>query len=106
MLRIIVIGLISLIMLPAAILSLSDSPEAWAQSDRTDLMQQSDHKSRSTTQAEDEPVKQQAAGIVPLENGTGDGDYLVLALLVASVVIMAFVASRKSGPRRKSRRRA
>ena len=94
MLRLTAISLIFLFLLPAVLSTLSGASEAWAQANQTDLMQQSDHKRRAAKQAKPEPVQQQAAGIVPLETGAGDGDYLIMAILVGSVVILAFVAAR------------
>jgi len=80
--------------MPAIVSSLSGPSEAWAQADRTDLMQQSDHKRRAQNRTKPEPVQQQMAGVAPSEAEAGDEDYLVLVILVASVVILAFVATR------------
>jgi hypothetical protein len=57
-------------------------------------MQQSDHKQRAAKKSKPEPSQPQAAGVVPLEADPGDGDYLVMVILVASVVILALVATR------------
>jgi hypothetical protein len=65
-------------------------------------MQQSDYKRRSANQAKSAPAQQQAAGIVPVDADTGNGDYLVLAFLVVSIVILAFVAARGKGIRFRS----
>ncbi len=102
MLRLTAISLIFLFLLPAVmpwsmpvvLSSLSGPSEAWAQADRTDLMQQSDHTRRTKNRTKPEPVQQQMAGVVPSEAGADDEDYLVLVILVASVVILAFVATR------------
>jgi len=105
MFRLTATSLILMFLLPAVLSSLSGPSEAWAQADRTDLMQQSDHKQRATKQAKPEPVEQQTAGVIPIEANAGDGDYVVLALLVASVVILAFVAACGKKIRFKSRPR-
>ena len=109
MLRIIAAILILTLLLPtimpAALSCLSGSSEALAQAGKTDLMQQSDHKRRATKQAKPEPVQQQTAGVVPIEADTGNEDYVVLGVLVASVVILAFVAKCGRKLRLKSRRR-
>ena len=102
MLRLTAIILISIFLLPtimpwsmpAVLSSLSSPSEAWAQANRKDLMQQSDHRRRATNQTKPEPVKQQAAGVVPLGADADDGDYLVLAILIGSFVILALVATR------------
>jgi len=88
---------------PVVLSSLSWQSEAWAQTDRTDLMQQSDHKRRATNQAKPEPVQQQTAGVIPIEADVEDGDYVVLAILAASVVILAFIATRGKKIRFRSR---
>ncbi len=93
MLRFTAISLIFIFLLPA-IIPWSMPAEAWAQASRSDLMQQSDHRRRTANQAKPEPVKQQTAGVVPLGTGARHGDYLVLAILVGSVVILAFIATR------------
>jgi hypothetical protein len=117
MFRITGIILISILLLPAITpialpfaipdlpLPLWRTPEAWAQADKTDLMQQSDHKRRAANQAKAEPVRQQAAGVIPIEANSGDGDYLVLAILVGSILILAFLASRRKKIRFKPRSR-
>ena len=94
MFRLAAISLVLVFLLPAILSSLSGPSKAWAQADRTDLMQQSDHKRRTTNQTKPEPVEQQMAGVVPSEAGAGDEDYLVLGILVASVVILGFIATR------------
>jgi len=91
--------------IPAVLSSLSGPSEAWAQTDQTELMQQSDYKRRAAKQGKPEPGQQQTAGVIPVETGARDGDYVVLAILVASVVILAFVAARGKGSRSKSRYR-
>jgi hypothetical protein len=93
------------ITMPAVLSSLSGSSEAWAQTGRTDLMQQSDHKRRATNQKKPKPVQQQTAGVIPVEANAKDGDYVVLGILVASVVILAFIATRGRKIRFKSRSR-
>jgi hypothetical protein len=115
MFRLAAIVLVLLILLPpimprtisTALPSLSGTSEVWAQTNRTDLMQQSDHKRRAaaTKKTEPEPVQQQEAGIIPLEADAGGGDYAILAVLVASLVILAFVAACGKKIRFRSRRR-
>jgi len=92
--------------MPSVLSSLSGMSEAWAQAGKADLMQQSDHKQRANKQAKPEPVEQQTAGVIPIEANAGDGDYVVLAILVASVVVLAFVAACGKKVRFKSRPRA
>jgi len=113
MFRLTAISLILILLLPAIMLwtmpaglsSLSGPSQAWAQAGKTDLMQQSDHKRRATNQAKPEPVQQQTAGIIPIDANTGNGDYVVLGILVASVVVLAFVAACGKKIRFKSRPR-
>ena len=88
--------------LPAMLTAVAGRSEAWAQANRTELMQQSDHKRRSTQQKATEPVEQQMAGVVTPDGGAGGEDYAVLAILVASVAILAFVASRRKKTRLRS----
>ena len=107
MLRLIAIVFIFVLLLPALVpqtlptvlTAMTGRSEAWAQADRTELMQQSDHKRRGTQQKAAEPVEQQMAGVVTPDGGAGGEDYAVLAILVASVVVLAFVASRRKKTR-------
>jgi len=105
MLRLTAISLIVILLLPAGLSFLSGPSQAWAQAGKTDLMQQSDHKRRATNQTKPEPVQQQTAGVIPIDANTGNGDYVVLGLLVASVVVLAFVAACGKKIRFKSRPR-
>ena len=66
-----------------------------AQPSRTELMQQSHHKKRvDDAQKARTDDKQIAAAGIP-EARTGDYDYVVVAILAASIVILAFVAGKK-----------
>jgi len=91
--------------MPVTLSSLSGPSEAWAQANRTDHMQQSDYKRRVANQKKPEPVKQQMAGVLPSESAADTEDYLVLVILIASVVILAFIASRGTKSRSRSRPR-
>jgi hypothetical protein len=91
--------------MPAVLPSPWGPSEAWAQVNSTALMQQSDHKRRAANKTKPEPVQQQAAGVVPIEAGTGNGDYVILAILVISGMVLAFVAARKRKIRSRSRTR-
>lgn len=103
MLRLTVFCLVSVFLLPCLATLISQGPvsaltgsaQAWASADQTDLMQQSDHKQRAAKHTTNGSDEQQMAGVIPPDSGTGNGDYLLLGLLVASLVILAFIASNR-----------
>jgi hypothetical protein len=66
-----------------------------AQPSRTELMQQSDHKQRVDNAKKAKTEERQIATAGIPESRAGDYDYLVLAILVGSVIVLAVVAGRK-----------
>jgi hypothetical protein len=109
MIRFIVLSLVLVLLFPAIISAVFHSrpapSDAWAQAGRTDLMQQSDHKRRAANQQKTKPAQQQTAGLMPIETGTDNGDYLVLAILVGSILTLTFIATRRKKIRPRSRHR-
>jgi hypothetical protein len=79
--------------------------KAQAETDPAELMKQRHHKQRTQASDETKAEESQNASVVPPETVTGNYDYLVLIVLVASVVVLALVTSRK-GRRRASFRRS
>jgi hypothetical protein len=75
------------------------SSQLQAQVSRTELMQQNDHKQRMERAKKAQAEGNQLATLVATESTSGNYDYLVLVVLAASVVLLAFVAGKRKRAR-------
>jgi hypothetical protein len=71
------------------------SESSRSQPDHTELMQQSDHQRRVNERRKARAEEQNMAALAAPEADTRNGDYVVLAILIASAVVLAFAAGRR-----------